>query len=329
MSQLFWGIDIGGTNVKLGLVSTNGKLLAHDTIATHTPQGPSQCVERILISCQEMAKQNSVSIQDIKAFGLGCPGPLSQSQGRLFKPANLVEFDSFPIRAAISKHLHCPGVLDNDVNMSCWGEFMFGAGQGVNHLVHFAMGTGIGGGIIYDSQLLLGSEGNAAELGHMVINAQGRPCECGQRGCFEAYASADSTVRRAQEKLDAGKKSTLTQSYEEKRAITCKDVFDHALQGDALADEIVDGTAEAIAIAAINMRHVTEPQRITLGGGMVHAGDFLLNRVNKYYEKMVWHLKPEPLDIRLGVLGNNAGVLGAAGLAIDTYQKQQLPPLGR
>lgn len=329
MEHLFWGIDIGGTNVKLGLVATNGKLLSQASIPTHAAQGPIQCVERITRCCQELATEHSMPTRDIKAFGLGCPGPLSQSQGRLFKPANLVEFDSFPIRAALSKHLHCPGVLDNDVNMSCWGEFMFGAGQGINHLIHFAMGTGIGGGIIYEGRLLQGSEGNGAELGHMVINAQGRPCECGQQGCFEAYASADSTARRAQEKLNDGELSTLTQTRDKEGTITCQDVFEHALQGDTLARQIVDGTAEAIAIASINMRHITEPQRITLGGGMVNAGDFLLDQVKAHYERLVWHLKPEPLDIRLGVLGNNAGVLGAAGLAIDRYQKEQLPPLGK
>jgi glucokinase len=317
MTHLYWGIDIGGTNVKLGLIATDGKVVSSSNFLTHTDLGPDQCLENIVNGCQELATKSSVSVHDVKAFGVGSPGPLSQTQGKLFRLANLPKFEGLAIIERLSEGLHCSGTLDNDVNMHCWGEYKFGAGRGAKDLVHFALGTGIGGGIICDGQLIHGSEGNAAELGHMIIEANGRRCACGQQGCFEAYASANSIVLRTLERLDAGDRSILGQIRDKSGSISCKGVFEHARQGDALAIEIVDGTAKAIAIAAINMRHVTEPQRVTLSGGVFKAGDFLLKKIETYYDQLQWTLKSEPLEFRISELGDNAGVLGAAGLAME------------
>lgn len=329
MENYFWGIDIGGTNIKLGLVTVDGNVLANDHIPTERDKGPQQCVARIAKSCETIADKLNLSFDAIPGFGVGSPGPLSHAKGQLYRLVNLPKFNNFRIRAELSKGLHCPGILDNDVNSHCWGEFLFGSGKEVDDMVHLAMGTGIGGGIICDGRLIRGSDGNAAELGHMIIVSEGRPCNCGQRGCFEAYASADATARRALEGLPQAPDSSLHRHYQENQRLTCKDVFEHAQQGDSYADQIVDGTAQAIALAAINMRHITEPKLLSLGGGMGKSGDFLLNRVQHHYDQMIWTMKPEPLDICMGLLGDNAGVLGAAGMAIHAWQNNLLPPLGQ
>jgi glucokinase len=224
-------------------------------------------------------------------------------------------FKNVPIRQMLSDALHCPVVFDNDANIACFGEFTAGAGKGVNDMVFFTLGTGIGAGIISDGKLLRGSGGNAAELGHTIIYPDGQLCNCGQKGCAEAYASASNTAKRAAEAVEAGEKSTLKKILEKKTQITCKDVFDHLKAGDKLAKKITDQTAKALAVLCINALHATEPQRIVFAGGMIAAGDILLNRIKDYFNEQIWKLKKETVEICFATLGEDAGIIGAAALA--------------
>ncbi|MEA3227046.1 MAG: ROK family protein, partial [Planctomycetota bacterium] len=212
-----------------------------------------------------------------------------------------------------------PVVFDNDANVACWGEYVAGAGKGVKDMVFFTLGTGIGGGVVSSGELVHGCDENAAELGHMIIYPNGRSCNCGQKGCVEAYASADSTARRATEALEAGANSSLGKVLEEKGKITCKDVYDHLASGDELAKEITDGTAEALALTCINMLHTTEPKRIVFTGGMIAAGDALLGRIQYFFDQHIWTLKKEQVEICFATLGEDTGIIGAAALARHTY----------
>ena len=183
-------------------------------------------------------------------------------------------------------------------------------------MVFYTLGTGIGGGIICNGELVHGFDSNAAELGHLIIELDGRLCGCGQRGCVETYASASSTAARATEAVQAGAESSLKKVLDENGQITCKDVYEHLATGDELAKKITDETAKALAIICINMLHTTEPQRIVFAGGMIAAGEPLLSRIRDYFQEHVWMLKPEPLDICFATLGEDAGIVGAAALAI-------------
>ena len=328
MAEYFWGIDVGGTNVKVGLVGSNGRAVASGSLATQIERGPEAMVERIAATCLKLEDEAGVLSDEIKGLGVGSPGPISVKEGKIISAANLEGFDDFSLRGGLSRLLDRPAVYDNDVNLICWGEFWQGAGREVSDMVMFAVGTGIGGGIVCQGELVRGSEGNAAELGHMILVQGGRQCGCGQKGCLEAYASANQTAARAMEALDAGRPSSLSGVRERKMEITSKDVFDEAQAGDALALEIVDGTAEALALASVNMRHITEPQAVVLGGGMVKAGEILMRPLRRFYEEQMWHLKAEPMAIVAAELGDNAGVVGAAGLALDAYQKGELWAVG-
>jgi glucokinase len=221
----------------------------------------------------------------------------------------------------LNEKLGAPIVFDNDANVACWGEYAVGAGKGVKDMVFFTLGTGIGGGIISKGELVHGCDENAAELGHMIIYPDGRNCNCGQRGCVEAYASADSTARRAAEALEAGAESSLKKVLDEKGQITSKDIYEHLANGDKLAKEITDGTAKALAITCINMLHTTEPKRIVFAGGMIAAGDILLNRIKDFFNEYIWTLKKEMVEICFATLGEDAGIIGAAALA--QHAKQQ------
>jgi len=328
MGDYFLGIDLGGTNVVTTLLDNSGQMVARDGFATHVDQGPKPLVKRMVASCNKLIEEKSINRSDVKALGIGSPGPLSVVEGKIINAPNLHGFANFPLRAECSGKLGVPAVLDNDANVACWGEFWLGAGKDVTDMVMFTLGTGIGGGIVCQSELVHGSEDNGAELGHTIIVPDGRLCGCGQKGCLEAYASATHTAKRAEEALAEGRKSSLQQLFKDNGSVSCKDVFDHAKAGDPLAIEIVDGTAKAIAQASINMRHITEPQVVVLTGGMIKAGDILTKKVRRFFDEMIWTLKKESLEIRLATLGGDAGCIGAAGLALHAYEKGDLPAVG-
>jgi glucokinase len=247
----------------------------------------------------------------------------------IIRSANLPGFEQFTIRSAVTGALDLPGILDNDANAACWGEFCFGAGRGIMDMVMFTLGTGIGGGIVCHGRLVHGAADNAAELGHMIIIPQGRSCNCGQQGCLEAYASANQTARRAEEALAQSKKRSALRSLLKKNgSLTCKDVFDQAQAHDKLARSIVDGTAQALAQACICMNHITEPTRIILAGGMAQAGQFLIDQVRHFYKKMIWLADDGAMEICLTQLGPYAGLIGAAALAQHAFNQAALSPPG-
>ncbi len=311
----FIGIDLGGTNVKIGLFDAELKLIAKTAVATNADMGPEVVIKNMAETAEKLLKKNGLSLQDLTAVGIGTPGPAKYSEGIIIKSTNMPKFRNVPICKMLKDKLGAPVAFDNDANVACWGEYSCGAGKDVEHMVFFTLGTGIGGGVVNSGELVHGCDENGGELGHMIIYPDGRKCNCGQQGCVEAYASADSTARRATEAVEAGRESSLKAVLDEKGKITSKDVYEHLAAGDELAKEITDGTAKALAITCVNMLHVTEPQRILFAGGMIAAGDVLLNRIREYFQEQVWNLKEEPIEIMFATLGEDAGIFGAAALA--------------
>jgi glucokinase len=277
MNEIFIGIDLGGTNIKIGCFDSE--------------------------------------LQDITAIGIGTPGPAKYSEGIIIKSTNMPKFKNVPICRMLNEKLGAPVVFDNDANVACFGEYVVGAGKGAGDMVFFTLGTGIGGGVISNGKLVHGCDENAAELGHIIIYPDGRRCNCGQKGCVEAYASADATAKRATEAVEAGSKSSLKKVLDEKGRITSKDVYEHLAAGDGLAKEITDGTAKALALTCISMLHITEPKRIVFAGGMIAAGEPLLARIQDFFNEYIWTLKKEPVEICFATLGEDAGIIGAAALA--------------
>jgi glucokinase len=316
MSEIYLGIDLGGTYIKVGCFNTQLKLLAKTSAPTEVEKQAGAIVENIAKAAEQCAAKAGASMNDVTAVGLGCPGPARYKEGIIEAATNFPTFRNVPIRKMLSDKLGAKTIVfDNDANVACFGEFTAGAGKGVNDMAFFTLGTGIGAGIISQGKLLRGSGGNAAELGHTIIYPDGRLCNCGQKGCAEAYASASNTAKRAAEAVEAGEKSTLKKVLDEKGQITCKDVFEHLKAGDKLAQKITDETAKALAILCINVLHTTEPQRIVFAGGMIAAGDILLNRIKDYFNEQIWKLKKETVEICFATLGEDAGIIGSAALA--------------
>ena len=324
MSEIFVGLDVGGTNVKIGLFDSELKMICKTSITTEADMGPEVVINNMAQAVKELLAEAGFSLQDIVAVGIGTPGPAKYSEGIIIRSTNMPKFKNVPICKMLNERLGAPVVYDNDANVACWGEYTVGAGKGVKDIVFFTLGTGIGGGIVSNGELVHGCDENGAELGHMIIYPDGRSCNCGQKGCVEAYASADSTARRATEAIEAGAESSLKQVLDEKGKITSKDIYEHLAKGDKLAKEITDGTAEALAITCINMLHTTEPKRIIFTGGMIAAGDVLLNRIKDFFDKHIWTLKKESVEICFAMLGEDTGIIGAAALARHTKQQGKL-----
>ncbi len=324
MSETYVGIDVGGTNIKIGLFDSELKLICKTSITTDAEMGPEIVINNMAQTVEQLIAGAGLSLQDVVAIGIGTPGPAKYSEGIIIRSTNMPKFKNVPICRMLNEKLGAPIVFDNDANVACWGEYTVGAGKGVKDIVFFTLGTGIGGGIVSDGELVHGCDENAAELGHMIIYPDGRSCNCGQKGCVEAYGSAASTARRATEALEAGAKSSLKKVLDEKGKITSKDIYEHLAAGDELAKEITDGTAKALAITCINMLHTTEPKRIIFTGGMIAAGDALLNRIKDFFDEYIWTLKKESVEICFATLGEDTGIIGAASLARHTKQQGKL-----
>jgi len=324
MVEFFIGIDIGGTNVKIGCFDSDLKLIAKTSITTGAGMGAVVVVGNIAEAVHSLLAKAGLSIDGVCAVGLGTPGPAKYGEGIILSSTNMPKFRNVPIRRMLSKKLGKPVMFDNDANVACWGEYVAGAGKEVEDMVFFTLGTGIGGAIVNHGKLLTGCDDNATELGHIIIYPDGRRCNCGQRGCVEVYASASWTAQRATEAVEADAKSSLKEVLEENGEITCKDVYEHLAKGDELAKRITDETAKALAILCINMLHTTEPSRIVFAGGMIAAGDALLDRIKHYFDEGIWTLKKESVEICFAALGEDAGIIGAAALAKQAKQQGKI-----
>jgi len=318
MSKIFIGFDVGGTNIKIGCFNFDIKLISKTSIVTNADMGARTVVENMGQAAEKLLANAGFSLKDISAAGLGTPGPAKYRNGIIIRAANMPKFKNVPIRQMLSERLGDKAVVfANDANAACWGEYVLGAGKGIEDMVFFTLGTGIGGAIINKGRLLEGAGDNATELGHLIIYPDGRKCNCGQTGCVEAYASANATARRAAEAVAVGEKSSLKKVLDKNSEITCKDVYEHLMKGDKLAKRITDETAKALAILCINMLHTTEPSRIVFAGGMIAAGMILLDRIKDYFNELVWNLKKEKVEICFATLGEDAGIIGSAAMAME------------
>jgi glucokinase len=320
MSKRYVGVDLGGTNLKLGLVSAEGELLLRHSAATEADRGPDHVLARIADAVRALCDAAPIGIADVSAVGLGAPGPVDWKAGVVVFAPNLSGWRDVPARDRLHQNLDRPVVLENDANAAAYGEFRCGAGRDVRNLVLLTLGTGIGGGIVLDGCLFRGTTDTGAELGHMVIRHGGRKCGCGNRGCLEAYASATAVVARMGERIKAGESSALALT----RDFTCRDVFEAAQKGDALAKRIVEETADYLAAGITSILHILNPERVVLTGGMMGAGDEFLNEVRRRVRQSAFERASSTCEICWSTLGGEAGILGAA-LAAEAFDRTGRP----
>lgn len=308
------GIDLGGTNTKIGLLNIEGDILKSSIIKTLSSEGVDKTMERIWSVIQELAKEADVNIENVKGIGMGIPGPV-EDQSIVAFFANFPWGTNINIKEKLEKITGIETKLDNDANIIALGEAKYGAARGSKSSVTVALGTGIGGGIYVNGMLISGFKGAGGEIGHMKIVKDGRVCGCGQKGCFEAYASATGLIREAVSRLTVNKQNLLYTMIEGNIAgLEAKDIFDAAKEGDAFSLDLVDYEAEYLAMGIANILNIINPETIVLGGGVALAGDILLDPLRKKLEKYALPVTLEDLKIVQGILGNEAGIKGAVGL---------------
>ena len=278
------GVDLGGTNTKIGILNREGDILKSRIIKTLSAEGVDNTLERIWKTIQELAQELDINIKNIKGIGLGIPGPvLEQSIVAFF--ANFPWERNINIKEKLEKLTGIETKLDNDANIIALGEAKYGAAKGSKSSVTVALGTGIGGGIYIDGKLVSGAKGAGGEVGHMKIVKDGKLCGCGQRGCFEAYVSATGLIREAVSRLTVNKQNLLYKMIDgDLMKLEAKDIFDAAREGDAFSLDLVDYEAEYLALGIANILNIINPEVVVLGGGVALAGDILLNPMR---EKMV------------------------------------------
>jgi glucokinase len=318
---MYVGVDLGGANIKAGVVDESGAALSRISIPTEVDGGPEHVVERIAKSAAMAIEAGGVERNGVAAIGLGSPGPLDHAKGFIWKTPNLC-FENYPIRDRVSKASGFRVVLENDANAAAWGEFWSGAGRGADSMVLFTLGTGIGGGVIADGRLLRGARDAGGELGHCIIRPGGAECACGQRGCVEAYASAMYTARRAQKGVASGEPSSLKHVLDQQGKIECADVAWAAADGDPFALGVWSESCEALALACLNAAHFIDPDLIVFSGGMAEAGSLLLDSVRGHLKSLYWSVEVEHPPLALASLGGDAGFIGAAGLAKFELQEE-------
>jgi glucokinase len=320
---LFVGVDVGGTNIKIGVVDDDGRSVADRSIETNEERGPDDAAKRVGDAVRDLLDKSGVAEGAVARLGLATPGPMDIPNGMLLGPGNLPHWHNTPIRDLISKACGLPVTYANDANAAAYGEFWAGAAREYRSMVLFTMGTGIGGGIITEGMLIEGVHSCGGELGHIIIDSHpNAPVNSlGLRGTLEGYCGAYAVIRRTHEALAAGKKSSLTKRLDAGEELTPLMLSEEAERGDQLSLDLIMETARYMAIGAVTAVHTIDPESVVIGGGMTFGGEgnplgerFMARLRDEARGRMIESLR-DKIHIDFAVLGGDAGYIGAAGLA--------------
>ena len=325
--HLFVGIDVGGTNVKVGVVDDNGRVVANTSFPTEQQKGPDFAIELACSTVRELLLQHELDYSQVRSVGLGTPGPMDIPGGLILTPSNLPGWRNFPVRQTLAQAADRPVTFCNDAAAAAFGEYWVGGGRDFSSLVLFTLGTGVGGGIIVDDVSIDGAHSHGAEIGHVRIDSSdsARICSCGMSGHLEAYASATAVMVRTQERLAAGEDSIL----QGQPSPTPLMIANAASSGDTMAIEIVMETADYLSDGIACLAHVIDPGVVLIGGAMNFGGPHddlgrkFLERIRINVRRDTFAMVAENLTIDFAHLGSGAGFVGAAGLARRDYWRSQ------
>lgn len=323
---LFAGIDVGGTNIKFGVVDNQGRTIAKDSIRTETDLGPDSACQRVGVALRSLLAAHRLSLNDIKAIGLGSPGTMDIPRGMLLEPPNLKGWWHYPLRDKVREACgNVPVSFANDANAAAYGEFWVGTGKAHHSIVLLTLGTGVGGGIIIGDLSIDGENSHGSECGHIIIDFHptARLCSCGQGGHLEAYASAVALVKRTEERLAAGEESILREWIADGKPLTPLLIADAADEkvNDAMALELVLETAMYLGVGITSLMHTIDPGAVILGGAMTFGGAesglgcLFLERIREEVRRRSFPVLARRTTIEFASLGGDAGFVGAAGIA--------------
>ncbi len=318
------GVDLGGTNIVVGALSEDGnREVGFHTEPTNVARGADGVTDQIAAMIAkviaDLSKRCDAHRDDILGVGIGAPGPLERERGIVVVAPNLGWRD-YPLRDRVIDRVGLPATLDNDANCATLGEWWRGAARGSRNVLGLTIGTGIGGGIVLDGQLYHGASDVAGEFGHTTIDSTGRYCRCGNYGCLEAYASGPAIAQRAREALERDEVSVLPRMVDGNlERLSAATVYDAALQGDALARELVRDTARFLGTGIANFLNILNPDVVVIAGGVTHAGDALFEPLRAEVKRRAFRPAVAACRIVPGALPGTAGVVGA----VATFKAQQ------
>ncbi|MDE7108153.1 MAG: ROK family glucokinase [Clostridiales bacterium] len=305
------GVDIGGMSVKVGVVDQNGKILKKDKVVTDVAGGPHKIINDISMLIKSLVDIND---RDFLGVGIGCPGAINSARGTVDRAFNL-NWHHVALVDELARTINRHIKVSNDANVAALGETMFGVGRTYTDTIFLTLGTGVGGGIVLNGKLYEGNESKGAEMGHMVLVVDGEPCSCGRRGCMEAYCSATALIRETKKAMLADKNSAMWKFSPNLDDVNGKTAFECSKQGDKAANDVVNYFVKYLGEGMLNFANIFRPQAIILGGGVCAQGDYLIYKLKDYCKDRNYGFADTPrFDILTAQLGNDAGIIGAAGL---------------
>lgn len=314
------GIDLGGTNIVAGVVDENYNIVGLGKRKTNSPRPAEDIIDDMASVAREAIKNANLKIEDIESMGVGSPGAIDPISGVVAFSNNL-EFYDVPMASMLKERLGVDFYIENDANAAAYGEYIAGAGKGTNNFIAITLGTGVGGGIIIDGKIYGGSNYAGAELGHNVIIAKGERCNCGRFGCWEAYASATALIRQTKQAMIRYPNAIMWELCQNNiDNVNGKTAFDAMRAGDTVGKKVVDNYIEFIAIGIDNHINTFQPDVLCIGGGISREGDILIKPIKEFVkgENFARNV-PKKTEIKTAMLGNDAGIIGAAFL-VDLYK---------
>lgn len=317
MTKKLLGIDLGGTTIKFGILTLEGEVQEKWAIETNTLENGRHIVSDIVESLKHRLSLYGLTKDDFLGIGMGSPGAVDRTSKTVTGAFNLNWADTQEVGSVIEKEVGIPFFIDNDANVAALGERWVGAGANNPDVVFVTLGTGVGGGVIADGNLIHGVAGAGGEIGHMIVDPEnGFTCTCGNKGCLETVASATGVVRVARQLAEQYEgSSAIKAAIDNGDTVTSKDIFIAAEDGDKFANSVVERVSRYLGLAAANISNILNPDSVVIGGGVSAAGEFLRSRVEKYFVTFAFPQVKKSTKIKIAELGNDAGIIGAASLA--------------
>lgn len=307
---MYIGIDLGGTNIAVGLVDDSGKIVEQASTPTLAPRSYNEIVKDMVSVSEILVSKAGISMNDIKAVGIGSPGSIDYENGAVAY-ANNLGFNNAPLREEFQKYYNLPVIIENDANAAAYGEYIAN-GNNAGVFVAVTLGTGVGGGIILNGNIFKGANGAGGELGHCTLVHNGVPCSCGKKGCWEAYASVTALINQTKASMAKHPESLMHAIAKEHGSVSGRTAFDAAKKGDPAGREVVDKYVEYVADGLVSVVNIFQPDKIVISGGISREGEYLLNPVREYVKKYDYNKLFKKTDIQTATLFNDAGIIGAA-----------------
>lgn len=313
MTKFILGIDIGGTTIKIGIINEDGSIHSKWEIPTNTENQGASIATDAWSSIVEKLDALKIDKTSLQGIGIGAPGFIDDETGLVYKAVN-IGWENFDLANQFRALADLPVYVGNDANVAALGENWVGAGNQANNLIAVTLGTGVGGGIIANGEMMSGENGTAGEIGHITIDPEGYDCNCGRKGCLETITSATGMVRQGMTIIEKNPESKLAMHYQKYGELTTKDIFDLANNGDQLSKEIINHTADVLGFAISNIAMVVNPSKILIGGGVSQAGENFIGQIERQFKKYALPRISEICEFKIAELGNDAGMIGAAYL---------------